>query len=62
MPLASLGPLEVGILLLLFTYIPAMVIAGMKGQWLWFALGLVLFPAAYVGAILRAKPGSALGD
>jgi hypothetical protein len=62
MPLASLGPFEVVILLLLFTYIPALVVAGMKGQWLWFVLGLFLFPAAYIGAFLRAKPGSALGD
>jgi hypothetical protein len=59
---ASLGGTELVILFALFLYIPAMVVTGMKGRWLWFILGLFLFPAAFVGAFLRAKPGSALGD
>jgi hypothetical protein len=55
---ASIGPVEVFVLLLLGLYIWALVVSGMKGRWVWFVLGLFLFPFALVGALLSARPSS----
>lgn len=55
---ASTGPAEVVILIVLVAYIPALVVAGMKGRWYWFAAGLFFWPFAVVGALLSPKPDS----
>jgi hypothetical protein len=53
-----MGPLELFILLLIGLYIWALVVAGMKGRWAWFVVGLFIGPAAFVGALLPARPQS----
>lgn len=64
----SIGPVEAAILLLLIPYVVCLVIAAQKGQWIWFALGLVFIVIpiiglifAFVGAVLSPKPNSSKG-
>lgn len=54
----SIGPLEILVLLLIFAWIPALVVSGMKGRWVWFVLGLLLWLPAFVGALLPARHDS----
>ena len=54
----NIGPLEALILLSLMALIPALVISGMKGRWVWFVLGLLLWAPAFVGALLPARAAS----
>ncbi len=53
-----MGVPEILILLILLTQIAALVVAGMKGRWVWFVLGLLLWLPAFIGALLPAMPGS----
>lgn len=55
----NIGPVEVLLVLSLVAWIPALVIAGMKGRWVWFVLGLLLWLPAYVGALLPVRQSSA---
>jgi type IV secretory pathway TrbD component len=54
----GIGPLEVLIVLTIVGQVPALVIAGMKGRWVWFAFGLLLWIPAFVGALLPARADS----
>ncbi len=47
------------IVAILAVYALAMVVLGMKGRWVWLAVGVVIGPVAVVAAFLPAKPGSA---
>lgn len=53
-----MGPLEIAIVACIGLYLWALVVAGMKHRWMLFAIGLIVAPAAFVGALLPAKPGS----
>jgi len=57
--MAGIGPLEVFILLSFVLWIPALVVAGMKGRWVWFVLGILFWLPAFVGALLPPQPRSA---
>lgn len=59
--LAAVGidPAEALILLWLLSVIAALVVSALKGQWIWFVLGVFFALPAYVGALLPARPGSA---
>jgi hypothetical protein len=54
----NIGPFEVLLLLSLVAWIPALVIAGMKGRWVWFVLGLLFWLPAFVGAALPPRRNS----
>lgn len=46
------------ILLTTGTWIAALVVAGMKGRWVWLVLGIFFWLPAYVGAFLPPRPDS----
>ena len=54
----NIGLPELIILVVLLSYVPALVVAGMKERWVWFVLGLLFWLPSYVGALLPARPGS----
>lgn len=56
--MSGIGPLEILIVLIILSWIPAVVVAGMKGRWVWLVLGLLLWFPAYIGALLPARAGS----
>ena len=54
-----MGPLEVLIVLLCaLSIVPALVVTAMKGRWVLLVIGLFLWPVAFVGAFMPARPGS----
>lgn len=56
--MVAVDAFEVVIALVLLGTVAALTVACMKGNWVPFAVGLLVFPVAYVGALLPARPGS----
>lgn len=54
----DIGRLEVVLTLLLAVQVVGLVVSGMKGRWVWFVLGLVLWVPALIGAALPPRPAS----
>jgi hypothetical protein len=53
-----MGPVEAVLLVLLILWIPAMIVTAMKERFWLLGIGVMIFPIAYIGALLEAKPGS----